>query len=275
ENKDDVEMTGFDGSACLKCGGVVDGHKVFDEMTERDVVSWNSVVYGNVKMGWMNKARELSDEMPEKSIVSWTAMISGLLLVLPACAQSGALKLGKWIHFYVEKNVFMLKTSRCDFMEYFDSMKNDYNLEPGMEHYGCLVDLLGRTGCLDQAFELIKTMPMKPDSVIWGSLLSSCGAKGNLELAVIAMEHLLELKPEDTGNYVLLSNIYADLGRWDGVSRVRKFLRGKIMAKTPRCNSIEVDNVVEEFMSGDDSKPFIKEVYRMLELQALHHKISR
>ncbi|GJW10825.1 pentatricopeptide repeat-containing protein [Tanacetum coccineum] len=367
----------------VKCGGVVDGRKVFDEMTQRDVVSWNSVVYGYVKMGWMNKARELFDVMPDKSIVSWTAMISGyarvgstadalaifhmmqmagvkpdwitLLSVLPACAQSGALELGKWIHFYADKNGFMLKTSVCNALiemyaksgsvdqawqvfdnmverdviswstmigglanhgkapdaiwlfqdmqkteikpneitfvgllsacahagylenglNYFDSMKNDYNLEPGIEHYGCLVDLLGRTGCLDRAFELIKTMPMKPDSAIWGSLLSSCRTKGNLELAVIAMEHLLELEPEDTGNYVLLSNIYADLGRWDGVSRVRKFIRGKIMAKTPGCSSIEVDNVVEEFMSGDDSKTFIKEVYRMLELLVLHHKISK
>lgn len=367
----------------VKCGGVVDGRKVFDEMTERDVVSWNSVVYGYVKMGWMKKARELFDEMPEKSIVSWTAMISGyarvgstadalgvfhmmqmagvkpdwisLLSVLPACAQSGALELGKWIHFYAEKNGFMLKTSVCNALiemyaksgsvdqawqvfdnmierdviswstmigglanhgnapeairlfqdmqkteikpneitfvgllsacahagylenglKYFDSMKNDYNLEPGIEHYGCLVDLLGRTGCLDRAFDLIKVMPMKPDSAIWGSLLSSCRNKGNLEMAVIAMEHLLELEPEDTGNYVLLSNIYANLGRWDGVSRVRKFIRGKTMAKTPGCSSIEVDNVVEEFMSGDDSKSFIIEVYRMLELLALHHKISR
>nr|GFA27990.1 pentatricopeptide repeat-containing protein At2g20540 [Tanacetum cinerariifolium] len=74
---------------------------------------------------------------------------------------------------------------------------------------------------------------------------------GNLELAVIAMEHLLELEPKDTENYVLLSNIYADSRRWDGVSRVRKFSRGKIMAKTPGCNSIEVDNVVEEFMSEE------------------------
>nr|GFA27991.1 RNA-directed DNA polymerase, eukaryota [Tanacetum cinerariifolium] len=81
ENKDDVEMTGFDRSACLKCGGVVDGRKVFDEMTERDGVSWNSVAFGYVKMGSMNMARELFDEMPEKSIVSWTVMISGYAIV--------------------------------------------------------------------------------------------------------------------------------------------------------------------------------------------------
>ncbi|KAI3769313.1 hypothetical protein L6452_00414 [Arctium lappa] len=367
----------------IKCDCITHGHKLFDEMSDRDVISWNSLIYGHIKLGQMKRARELFECMPEKSIVSWTAMISGysligshadalhifrmmqlagvkpdwisLLSVLPACTQLGALELGKWIHFYAEKNGFLAKTSVCnaliemyaksgnidqawqvfdnmlerdviswstmvgglanhgkapeairlfqdmqktsikpneitfvgllsacahagfleDGLKYFDSMRHDYNLEPGIEHYGCLVDLLGRTGCLDRALELIKSMPMKPDSAIWGSLLSSCRTKGNLAMAVIAMEHLLELEPEDTGNYVLLSNIYAYLGRWDGVSRMRKFIRGKVMSKTPGCSAIEVDNAVEEFVSCDDSKPFSREIYRMLELIALHHGISR
>ncbi|KAL7619004.1 hypothetical protein Lser_V15G00353 [Lactuca serriola] len=367
----------------IKCDGITDGHKVFDEMTDKDVISWNSLIYGHIKLGQMKRARELFEGMTEKSIASWTAMISGytrigshedalhifrmmqltgvkpdwisLLSVLPACTQLGALELGKWIHFYAEKNCFLEKISVCNaliemysksgninqarqvfdkmlqrdviswstmigglanhgkapeaiklfqdmqkttikpnkitfvgllsacahagFLEiglkYFDSMENDYNLNPGIEHYGCLVDLLGRTGCLDRAFELVNKMPMKPDSVIWGSLLSSCRTKGNLELAVIAMEHLLELEPEDIGNYVMLSNIYAGLGRWDGVSRVRKLIRGKIMSKrTPGCSSIQVDNVVQEFVSCDDSKPFSGEVYQMLDLLALHNETT-
>ncbi|KAI3826364.1 hypothetical protein L1987_00411 [Smallanthus sonchifolius] len=261
---------------------------------------------------WMKRARQMFEEMPEKSVVSWTAMISGYTRT-GICTQLGALELGKWIHFYAEKNGFLQRTSLCnaliemyaksgnidqawqvfdkmlerdviswstmvgglanhgkaleairlfhemqktttkpneitfigllsacahaglleDGLRYFNSMTTDYNLEPGIEHYGCMVDLLGRTGCLDQALELIKTLPMKPDAVIWGSLLSSCRIKGNAVMAVIAMEHVLELEPEDAGNYVLLSNIYADLGRWDGGSRVRKLIRGKLMSKKP------------------------------------------
>ncbi|KAL4559176.1 hypothetical protein LXL04_031310 [Taraxacum kok-saghyz] len=366
----------------MKCDAITNGHKVFNEMTDRDVISWNSLIYGHIKLGQMKRARELFEVMPEKSISSWTAMISGytrngsnedalhifrmmqltgvkpdwisLLSVLPACTQLGALELGKWIHFYAEKNGFLennslsnaliemyaksgninqarqvfdkmlqrdviswstmivglanhgkapeaiklfqdmqkttIKPNKITFvgllsacahsgfleigLKYFDSMKNDYNLNHGIEHYGCLVDLLGRTGYITRAFELVKTMPMKPDSAIWGSLLSSCRTKGNLEMAVIAMENLLELEPEDVGNYVMLSNIYADLGRWDCVSKVRKLMRGKIMSKTPGCSSIEVDNVVEEFVSGDDSKSFSREVYGMLELLALHHQTS-
>ncbi|KAL8259833.1 hypothetical protein R6Q59_027786 [Mikania micrantha] len=366
----------------LKCDGIDDGHKMFDEMTHRDVISCNSLLYGHIKLGHLKKARQLFEEMPEKSIVSWTAMISGytrtgrntdalqifhmmqqagvkpdwisLLSVLPVCTQLGALELGKWIHFYAEKNGFLQRTSLCNaliemyaksgnidqalqvfdnmlerdviswstmvgglanhgkaheaiqlFQEmqktttkpneitfvgllsacahagfldvglrYFNSMTIDYNIQPGIEHYGCLVDLLGRSGCLDQAFELIATLPMKPDSAIWGSLLSSCRIKGNAAMAAIAMEHLLELEPEDVGNYVLLSNMYADLGRWDGVSRVRKLIRGKIMSKKPGCSAIEVDNVVEEFVSGDESKPFSGGVYSMLWLLALHQMTS-
>ena len=126
----------------------------------------------------------------------WNPTSSPLLVFLSICAHAGLLNEG---------------------LRYFESMKRDYNIEPGVEHYGCLVNLLGLSGRLDQALELIKKMPMKPDSAIWGSLLSSCRSHGNLEIAVIAMEHLLELEPADTGNYVLLSNLYADLGKWDGV----------------------------------------------------------
>ncbi|KAL3500495.1 hypothetical protein ACH5RR_039588 [Cinchona calisaya] len=355
-----------------------EAHKVFDEMSERDVIAWNSLISGHIKLGQVRKARSLFDEMPNKSIVSWTAMISGytkigcygdaldvfwrmqmvgvnpdwisLLSVLPACAQLGALEVGKWIHFYAEKNGFLRKTCVCNALiemyakcgslgeawqlfnqvlerdviswstmigalanhgkareavelfeemtrakfdpneitfvgllsacghagllneglRYFDSMRNDYKIEPGIEHYGCLVDLLGRTGRLEQALKLIRSMPMKPDSAIWGSLLSSCRPCRNLEIAVTAMEHLLELEPDDTGNYVLLANIYADLGKWDGVSRMRKFIRTKSMKKTPGCSLIEANSSVQEFVSGDDSKPFSKDLYWILNLLALH-----
>ncbi|KAL0394036.1 UNVERIFIED_CONTAM: Pentatricopeptide repeat-containing protein [Sesamum latifolium] len=350
----------------------------FDEMSQRDVISWNSLISGHMKLGQVRKARALFEEMPNKTIISWTAMISGytkmgcfgdaldvfrgmqmagmqpdwvsLVAVLPACAQLGALELGKWIHFYADKKGLLRKTCVCnaliemytkcgsvnqalqlfnkmsekdviswstmiaglaqhgraheaielfhemqklnvepneitfvgllsacghaglldDGMKYFDCMQNDYKIEPGIEHYGCLVDLLGRTGHIDRALKLIKSMKMKPDSAIWGSLLSSCRTYRNLETAVIAMEHLLELEPEDTGNLILLANIYADLGRWDGVSRMRKFIRSKSMKKTPGCSLIEVNSVVQEFMSGDHSKPFSKDIFHVLDLLVLH-----
>ena len=109
-----------------------------------------------------------------------------MLVFLSACADAGLLNEG---------------------LKYFESMKRDDNIEPGVEHYGCLVNLLGLSGCLDQALELIKKMPMKPDSAIWGLLLSSCRSHGNLEIAAIAIEHLLELEPVDMGNCLAFESL--------------------------------------------------------------------
>ncbi|KAF5461569.1 hypothetical protein F2P56_017655 [Juglans regia] len=362
-----------------KCGNLIDAHKVLECMTERDTISWNSLLSGHVRVGQMRKAKAMFEDMPNKTIVSWTTMISGyarigchadalnvfhqmqvvgiepdeisIVSVLPACAQLGALEIGKWIHMYADKHRLSRKTNICNALiemyakcgcidqawqlfekmvdrdviswstmlgglanhgkareaieifqdmqrakvqpngitflgilsacthaglwdeglKYFDSMRKCYHIEPEIEHYGCLVDLLGRSGRLVQALDTIEKMPVKPDSKIWGSLLSSCRTHCNLEIASIAMEHLLEFEPDDTGNYVLLSNIYADLGKWEGVSRMRKLIRSKSMKKMPGCSSIEVNNVVHEFISGDDSKPFSKDIFRMLELLAFHH----
>ncbi|KAL8521990.1 hypothetical protein ACS0TY_012227 [Phlomoides rotata] len=362
----------------VKCDAMADARILFDEMPERDVISWNSLISAYMKLGQVRTARALFELIPNKTIVSWTTMISGyakngcfsdaldvfrrmqmigmqpdwisLVAVLPACAQLGALELGKWIHFYAEKKSFLRKTNVCNALiemytkcgsvnqalqvfdkmrerdviswssmiaglahhgrgheaielfhemekahiepneitfigllsacghvglldeglKYFDLMQNAYNMEPGVEHYGCLVDLLGRTGQIDRALKLIRGMKMKADSAIWGSLLSSCRTYRDLETAVIAIQHLLELEPDDTGNLVLLANIYADLGKWDEVSRMRKFIRSKSMKRTPGCSSIEVNSVVQEFISGDDLKPFCKDVFQILCVLNLH-----
>lgn len=366
----------------IKCDNMRDAQKVFEEMGERDAISWNSLISGHARLGKMRRARELFDEMPKKTIVSWTAMISGytrigcysdalvvfremqilgvepdeisIISVLPACAQLGALEIGKWIHMYSDKSGLLRSTCVCNALiemyakcgcigpalqlfnhmlerdviswstmigglayhgkarkaielfrdmekakvepngitflgllsacahagfwseglKYFDSMRKDYRLEPEIEHYGCLVDLLGRSGRLDLALEMIEKMPMKPDSKIWGSLLNSCRIHCNLGIAIIAMEHLLELEPDDTGNYVLLSNIYADIGRWESVSKIRKLVRSKSMKKTPGCSLIEINNMVEEFVSGDDSKPYTKDIFSLLDVLIWHQNLT-
>lgn len=365
-----------------KCDDLTSALKVFDQMTNRDSISWNSLIYGHARLGQMESAKSLFDEMPNRTIVSWTTMITGyarigcyadaleifremqivgiepdeisIISVLPACANLGALEVGKWIHMYSDKNRFLKKTSICNALiemyakcgcvdearnlfdqlvekdviswstmiaglanhgkahdalelfdemqkaqvspngitflgvlaacthaglwieglKYFDSMRDDYHIEPEIEHYGCLVDLLGRSGRLDQALDVIMKMPLKPDSRIWNSLLSSCRTHHNLEIAVIAMEKLVELEPDESGSYVMLANIYAELGKWEGVSIIRKLIRSKRIKKIPGCSLIEVNNVVEEFVSGDDSKSFSKDIFWVLEVLALHTKTS-
>ncbi|KAL2346875.1 hypothetical protein Fmac_000875 [Flemingia macrophylla] len=361
-----------------KCGDISGAYQVFEGMNEQDSVSWNSLISGHARLGQMKIASEVFDEMPCRTIVSWTTMINGyaragcyaealeifremqvvgmepdeisVISVLPACAQLGALEVGKWIHKYSEKKGLLKKTSVCNALvemyakcgcieeawtlfhemdekdviswstmigglanhgkgyaairvfedmkkagmapngvtfvgvlsacahaglwneglRYFDVMKVDYHLEPEIEHYGCLVDLLGRSGRLHQALDTTLKMPMQPDSRIWNSLLSSCRIHRNLEIAVVAMEQLLELEPEESGNYVLLANIYAELGKWEGVSNVRKLIRSRRIKKTPGSSLIEVNNAVQEFVSGDNSKPFSQDVFWILEGLTLH-----
>ena len=164
-----------------KSGNINQARQVFDKMLQRDVISWSTMIVGLANHGKAPEAIKLFQDMQKTTIKPNKITFVGFL---SACAHSGFLEIR---------------------LKYFNSMKTDYNLNPGIQHYGCLVDLLGRTGCITRAFELVKTVPMKPDSAIWGSLLSSCRTKGNLEMAVIAVEHLLELEPEDVGNYVMLS----------------------------------------------------------------------
>ncbi|KAG5540615.1 hypothetical protein RHGRI_020737 [Rhododendron griersonianum] len=186
---------------------------MFEEMPEKTIVTWTVMITGYTRNGFDAEALDVFRRKQIEGIEpDWVSLIA----VLPACTQLGALERAK-----VEPNEItfvglLLACTHAGFLDeglkYFDSMREDYNIEPGIEHYGCLVDLLGRTGLIDRALETIMNMPMKPDSAIWGSLLSSCRTQSNLEVAVIAMEQLLELEPDDVGNYVLLSNIYTKLG---------------------------------------------------------------
>lgn len=206
------------------------------------------MISGLANHGRADEAIDLFEEMQRECVFPNQIAFDGLL---SACGHAGLLDKG---------------------LKYFDSMRNDYGIEPSIEHYGCMVDLLGRTGKVDRALELIQSMKMKLSAAIWGSLLSSCRTYRNLAIAVIAMEHLLELEPDDIGNLVLLANLYADLGQCDGVSRMRKVIRSRSMKKTPGCSLIEVNSLVQEFVSGDDSKPFCKEIYHILVSSASHHK---
>lgn len=229
-----------------KCGCIDESWHLFDEMVEKDVISWSTMIGGLANHGKGFAAIQVFEDMQKSGVAPNGVTFVG---VLSACAHAGLWNEG---------------------LRYFDVMRVDYQLEPEIEHYGCLVDLLGRSGQIDQALDTILKMPMKPDSRIWNSLLSSCRIHRNLEIAVVAMEQLLELEPEESGNYVLLANIYAELGKWESVSNVRKLIRSKRIKKTPGCSLIEVNNVVQEFVSSDHSKPFSQEVFWILEGLTLH-----
>ncbi|KAF9601239.1 hypothetical protein IFM89_018349 [Coptis chinensis] len=228
-----------------KCGSIDQALELFGLMLDRDVISWSTMIAGLANHGRAREAIQLFVEMEKARVEPNSITFLGLL---SACARAGFLVEG---------------------LQYLDSMRRNYFLEPSVEHYGCMVDLHGRLGHLKEAVEFIHKMPIQPDSSIWGSVLSASRTCRDLETAVIAMEQLLKLEPDDIGNYVLLSNIFADLGEWESVSRIRKMIRTKRIRKTPGCSLIEVNNEVHEFVVGDDSNPFLDEMYNMLELLAL------
>jgi hypothetical protein len=147
----------------------------------------------------------------------------------------------------------------------FNSMLADFGLHPRIEHYGCMVDLLGRAGLLKEADTLIASMPVEPDAVIWGALLGACSFHGNVELAEVAVDNLMRLEPQNTANLVILSNIYASCGKWDGVAQVWKLLKEKDHKKTAGYSFIELDGRMHKFLVEDKSHPRFEDVYETLD----------
>ncbi|XP_038696151.1 pentatricopeptide repeat-containing protein At1g08070, chloroplastic [Tripterygium wilfordii] len=224
-----------------KCGDIKAAEQIFNAMKQRSLGTWNAMISGLANHGHADKALELFSLMTNGGIKPDDITFVG---VLSACSHAGLVDLGR---------------------NYFNSMIHDYKFSPNLYHYGCMVDLLGQAGLFEEAEILIKNMEMKPDGAIWGSLLAACRVHGHVELGEYVAERLFELEPENPGAYVLLSNIYAGVGRWDDVARIRTILNDKGMKKVPGCSSIEVDSVVHEFLVGDRVHPKCREIYKMLD----------
>lgn len=224
-----------------KCGNIKGAKQVFDGMKTRSLASWNVIISGLSMHGDAHMALELFSKMINEGLKPDDITFVG---VLSACNHAGMLDLGR---------------------QYFNSMVRDYNISPKLQHYGCMIDILGRAGLFDEVETLMNSMEMKPDGAIWGSLLGACRLHGRVEMGEFVAQHIFELEPENPGAYVLLSNIYAGAGRWDDVARIRTILHNKGMKKVPGCTSIEVDNMVHQFLVGDRAHPMSKDIYLMLE----------
>lgn len=224
-----------------KCGSIREAQQVFTEMRERNVVSWTSLIVGSAVNGFGDEALELFKEMERQRLVPGEITFVG---VLYACSHCGMLDEG---------------------FNYFRRMKEEYGIRPSIEHYGCMVDLLSRAGLVTQAYKYIQDMPLQPNAVIWRTLLGSCAIHGHLGLGEIARSHLLKLEPKHSGDYVLLSNLYASERRWSDVQMVRRSMLKDGVNKTPGYSLVELGNRVYEFMMGDRSHPQSEDVYALLE----------
>ncbi|KAF3966821.1 hypothetical protein CMV_009114 [Castanea mollissima] len=225
-----------------KCGCIEMARKIFDEekINGKDLIMWNSMISAYAKHGDWSKCFDLYNQMEQSNLIPDQVTFLGLLT---ACVNSGLVEEGK---------------------ECFKEMMETYDLQPSQEHYACMVDLLGRAGHINEARELVKTMPFKPDARVWGPLLSACKMHSETGLAEFAAEKLITMEPKNAGNYILLSNIYAAAGKWDGVAKMRSFLRDKGLKKTPGSSWLEVNGHVHEFRVADESHPRSDDIYTIL-----------
>ncbi|TYJ04868.1 hypothetical protein E1A91_A12G123300v1 [Gossypium mustelinum] len=228
-----------------RCGKIEVAKRVFDEIGKRrNSCSWNSMIMALALHGKSIEALEHYEQMLHEGTAPDNVTFVGVLL---ACTHGGLVTKGR---------------------ELFESMAKNYNINPKLEHFGCMVDLLGRAGALQEAYDLIKTMPMKPDAVVWGALLGACSFHKNVELAEKAAQPLFLLEPWNAGNCVILSNIYASRGQWDGVAKLRKMMKGGHITKAAGYSFIEEGGEMHKFLVEDKSHPRCDEIYETL------HRIS-
>ncbi|PIA52966.1 hypothetical protein AQUCO_01000669v1 [Aquilegia coerulea] len=223
-----------------KCGGVHIARKLFDMMDVRHVMTWNAMIDGYGTHGHGKAAVELFEEM-RKGVIKPNNVT--FLCLLSACSHSGFVNEG---------------------LHYFDSMKKDYGLEPTMDHYGAMVDLLGRAGKLDKAWDFIQKMPIEPGISVFGAMLGACKIHKNVELGEMAAKRLFELEPTEGGYHVLLANIYAAASMWNDVAKVRTTMKKKGLHKTPGCSLVELRNEVHSFYSGSTTHPQSQKIYAKL-----------
>jgi pentatricopeptide repeat protein len=223
-----------------KCGRVEMARKAFEKIKEKNVLSWSALITGYGMHGHGQQALDVFDEMRRSGQnPNYITFIS----VLAACSHAGLLDKGRY---------------------WYKTMKKKFGIEPGVEHLGCMVDLLGRAGCLDEAYGLIKEMKIKPDAAIWGALLSACRIHKKVELAEISAKRLFELDATNSGYYVLLSNIYAEAGLWKDVERMRVMVKARGIEKPPGYSSVELKGKTHVFYVGDKIHPQHKEIYSYL-----------
>lgn len=224
-----------------KSGWVKIARVLFEQLAEKTIVSWNSMICGYAMHGHANDALALFVKMRKQNQVppDYITFVGAL----SACNHGGLLDEGKAL---------------------FDLMVKEYCIPARVQHYTCMIDLLGHAGRLHEAHNLIQQMETEPDSGVWGALLNACKIHRNVKLGELALQKLIELEPDDAGNYVLLSNIYAQSGKWQEAAEIRRQMANRGLKKSIGCSWIEVKNQVHAFLVGDVSHPSSDQIYAEL-----------
>ncbi|CAK9167309.1 unnamed protein product [Ilex paraguariensis] len=232
-------------SMYCKCGTVKDALFVLENMNYKDLVSWNTMIAGYAQHGLASQAIGLFEELMMHRVKPDAITFLG---ILSSCRHAG----------FVEQGWF-----------YFNSMVK-YGINPEMDHYSCIVDLLGRAGLIEEARDFIKKMPTNPNAIIWGSLLSSCRLHGNVLIGIEAAENRLVLEPWSAATHLQLANMYASTRCWDQAARIRKLMKDRGMKTEPGYSWIEIKNVVSRFRVEDKSNNEVSEVLAVLDVLVDH-----
>ncbi|KAK8630080.1 hypothetical protein V6N13_078891 [Hibiscus sabdariffa] len=253
-DRNKVKNDVFVGNALIdmyfKCGSVAKARSVFSDMPRKDKFTWTAMIVGLAINGHGEEALGMFSEMLRASIKPDEITYIG---VLCACSHAGMVHEGR---------------------KFFASMSTEHGVEPSVTHYGCMVDLLGRAGHLREACEVIKNMPMKPNTIVWGALLGACRVHKDVRIAEMAAKQILELDPKNGAVYVLLCNIYASCKRWDSLHELRESMLHRGIKKTPGCSLIEMNGVVHEFVAGDRSHPQSNEIFLKLDSMTRDLKLA-
>jgi pentatricopeptide repeat protein len=214
---------------------------VFQQMLERDIIVWNAMIMGLGMIGHEKIAFVLVGQMKNSGVKLNDNTFIGLLC---SCTHTSLVNDGR---------------------RYFHNMTHVYSISPRIEHYGCMVDLLSRAGLLEEAHQLIGDMPMLANAVVWGARLGGCKIHRNADLAEYVLKQLIRLEPWNSGNYVMLSNIYSNSGRWEDAAKLRLEMKAKGIEKVAASSWVELDDKVHKFYVGDDSHPLSDKIYAKLD----------
>ncbi|KAL5719049.1 hypothetical protein ACHQM5_011882 [Ranunculus cassubicifolius] len=232
-------------TAYSKSGSIDGAFQSFSSIKDPNLITWTSIIGAYAFHGFPRQAIIVFEEMLSRGVKPDKIAFVG---VLSACSHGGLVDEG---------------------LHYFSLMTTEHQILPGLEHFACLIDLLGRAGHLDRAYNILENMPLEPGANVFGAFIGACKAHGNTRLAILAAEKLFKLEPQDPVSYTLMSNIYAFVGRWIDVARVRKLMKDRCDFKVPGCSWIEIGGRVHTFVSSDNSHPQATDMYTMLELLCL------
>ncbi|CAH9117333.1 unnamed protein product [Cuscuta europaea] len=226
-----------------KCGSLKEARTVFDISPKRSLTCWNSIINSFALHGhWRSAIGVFTEMLQRRDLVKPDGVT--FISLLNACTHGGLVEEG---------------------LSFYDLMTREYMIEPEINHYGCLVDLLGRAGRFNEIMEVVKGMRVPPDEVVWGSLLNGCKIHGQTDLAELALKKLIEIDPSNGGYYAMLANIRGGLEKWDDALRLRKIINEQSAYKLPGCSWIEIDSQVHQFYSFDKSHSMTADIYLTLE----------